>query len=97
MNWYQLITATKKPQVSADEAKLIGERIGIRWDQVAFDVDQFRRGIEVESEHGPSGPAGPAAAVVGSNEDFGKIAWAHLTEIPDYYTRLARMEAAAGG
>jgi uncharacterized protein DUF5661 len=25
----------------------------------------------------------------------GKIAWAHLNEFPDYYTRLARMEAEA--
>jgi hypothetical protein len=25
----------------------------------------------------------------------GKIAWAHLREFPDYYTRLARMEAEA--
>ena len=25
----------------------------------------------------------------------GKIAWAHLTEFPDYYTRLAKMEAEA--
>ncbi len=26
----------------------------------------------------------------------GKIAWAHLKELPDYYTRLAVMEASAG-
>jgi hypothetical protein len=25
----------------------------------------------------------------------GKIAWAHLNEFPDYYTRLAEMEAEA--
>jgi hypothetical protein len=26
----------------------------------------------------------------------GKIAWAHLNEIPDYYTRLLQMEQDAG-
>jgi hypothetical protein len=26
----------------------------------------------------------------------GKIAWAHLKELPDYYTRLAAMEGEAG-
>jgi hypothetical protein len=27
----------------------------------------------------------------------GKIAWAHLRELPDYYDRLDRMEAEAEG
>jgi len=26
----------------------------------------------------------------------GKIAWAHLKEFPDYYTRLAKLETEAG-
>jgi hypothetical protein len=26
----------------------------------------------------------------------GKIAWAHLKEFPDYYTRLKKLEKAAG-
>jgi hypothetical protein len=35
-----------------------------------------------------------------TNDDLeatAKIAWAHLKEIPDYYTRLNKMEAGAEG
>lgn len=34
---------------TALEAKSIGEKLGINWDK--FDVDQFRRGMNVELEH----------------------------------------------
>jgi hypothetical protein len=37
---------------SADEARAIGEQIGIDWNSSPFDVDQFRRGMDVELEHG---------------------------------------------
>ena len=37
---------------SIDEARQIGERIGIDWDQARFDVEQFRMGLGVELEHG---------------------------------------------
>ena len=36
----------------ADVARRIGEQIGIDWSSAPFDVDQFRRGMEVELEHG---------------------------------------------
>ena len=39
-----------KKQFSKEEAKEIGEKLGIKWDK--FDVDQFRRGMNVELEHG---------------------------------------------
>jgi hypothetical protein len=78
---------------SADEARRIGEQIGIDWDTSPFDVDQFRRGLDVELEHG--------LRAVGTNvtdDDpvtTGKIARAHLNEFPDYYTRLEQMEEQA--
>ena len=78
---------------SADEARRIGERIGIDWETSPFDVDQFRRGMDVELEHG----ARDADTNV-TNDDpvtTGKIARAHLNEFPDYYTRLERMEEQA--
>ncbi len=40
--------ATK--QFTAEEAKTVWEQLGIKWDK--FDVDQFRRGMDVELEHG---------------------------------------------
>lgn len=37
-------------QFTADEAKKIGEEIGINFNEV--DLEQFRMGLEVELEHG---------------------------------------------
>ena len=78
---------------STDRAREIGERIGIDWDQSRFDAEQFRMGLEVELEHGSRDPE---TNVSGDDEmTTGKIARAHLNEFPDYYTRLAQMEAEA--
>jgi hypothetical protein len=78
---------------SADEARGIGERIGVDWNSSPFDVEQFRMGLEVELEHGRR----DAATNVTDDDELttGRIAWAHLNEFPDYYTRLAKMEAEA--
>ena len=43
-----------KRKVSADEAKRIGDTLAINWDTI--DLEEFRRGIEVEFEHGAHGP-----------------------------------------
>ena len=78
---------------SQQHARGIGERIGIDWNTSRFDVEQFRMGLEVELEHGRRDPA---TNVSDDDENMtGKIAWAHLNEFPDYYTRLAQMEAEA--
>lgn len=78
---------------TADEARQIGERVGIDWNSARFDVEQFRMGLEVELEHGQRDPA----TNVSDDDEIttAKIAWAHLNEFPDYYTRLAKMEAEA--
>ena len=80
-------------EFSAEEARAIGERIGIDWASSRFDVDQFRMGLGVELEHGRRDPA----TNVSDDDEIttGKIAWAHLNEFPDYYTRLAEMESEA--
>jgi len=78
-------------KVGADEAKRVGARLGLDWTKV--DLDQFRRGLEVELEHGARDPQTNV-----TNDDIlltGKIAWAHLKEFPDYYARLDRLEAEA--
>lgn len=79
---------TSKKHFSAEEAKRIGERLGIDWSK--FDVEQFRMGMDVELEHGLVDPHTNV-----TNDDpilTGKIALAHLNEFPDYYTRLEKME-----
>ncbi len=81
---------TSHGRVSIQEATSVGERIGIDWASSAFDVEQFRAGMEVEFEHGARDPA---TDVTGDDPILtGKIALAHLNEFPDYYTRLKRME-----
>jgi hypothetical protein len=78
---------------SAEEARRVGEQIGIDWETSPFDVDQFRRGMDVELEHGFHDVA---TNVTGDDPvTTGKIARAHLNEFPDYYTRLEQMEEQA--
>ena len=82
---------TSKPYFSPDQARQIGEQLGIKWDK--FDVEQFRKGMDIEMEHGTVDPNTNV-----SNDDpviTGKIALAHLNEFADYYTRLDRMEKEA--
>ncbi len=73
------------------EARALGDRLGIDWDTV--NLEQFRQGLAVELEHGADDPE--TNVTNGDPLMTGKIAWAHLKEIPDYYTRLARMEREA--
>jgi hypothetical protein len=82
---------SKKRQFSIEEARSIGTQLKIDWSQI--DLEQFRRGLEVELEHGATDPL---TNVTGDDPLLtGKIAWAHLKEIRDYYTRLDQMEAEA--
>jgi hypothetical protein len=80
---------------SEDEARDAGSAIGIDWDTVPFDVDQFRRGMEVELEHGRRDPQ--TNVTDDDPRTTAKIALAHLKELPDYYDRLAVMEAERPG
>jgi len=74
-----------------EEAERIATDIGMNLGQVPWDAEQFRMGLDVELEHGK---IHPETDVTNDNPLLtGKIAWAHLMEFPDYYDRLARMEA----
>ncbi len=82
---------TSNKHFSGEEAKEIGEKLGIDW--LKFDIEQFRMGLDVELEHGTR-----EAHTNVSNDDpliTGKITLAHLNEFPDYYTRLDLMEKEA--
>ena len=82
-----------EPTFTTQQARSIGEQIGIDWSTSPFDVEQFRMGLGVELEHGRHDPN---TNVTDDDEHTtGKIARAHLNEFPDYYTRLAAMEAEA--
>jgi Protein of unknown function (DUF5661) len=80
-----------KRTISTEEAERMGATLGVDWTKIP--VEQFRRGLEVELEHGAHDPDTNV-----TDDDMtvtGKIAWAHLKEFPDYYTRLDKLEAEA--
>jgi hypothetical protein len=82
---------TSKVRFTLAQAKQVGNRLGIDWELV--DLEQFRRGLEVELEHGAHDPETDV-----THDDpllTGKIAWAHLKEFRDYYTRLDELEEEA--
>lgn len=73
------------------DAKEIGDAIGIDWNKV--NLDEFTIGVNIELEHGTKFPE---TNVTNNDKNMtGKIAWAHLKEFPDYYTRLVKMEQVA--
>jgi hypothetical protein len=80
-----------KRKFNSIEAREIGDRLGIVWGN--FELAEFQRGLEVELEHGSRDPGTNV-----TNDDpilTGKIAWAHLKEFPDYYSRLDKLEVEA--
>lgn len=87
-----IVEGEMKPgSVSKEDAKKIGDSIGVNWKKV--DVEQLRRGIEVEMEH-----AGTVQNLADSDVDnktaAAKIAIDHISERPDYYTMLDKAEKA---
>ena len=79
-------------QFTFDEAKRIGDALGVDWNM--FAVEQFRMGLGVELEHGVRDPQTNVTA--DDSVITGKLVWAHLKRIPDYYARLLKMEKEAG-
>jgi hypothetical protein len=77
-------TALKEAAVTVEEAQIIRNSVGSEATQIT--ADEFRRGLEVELEHGLQFPD----ANVTNNHPLltGKIVLAHLKETLDYYSRL---------
>jgi len=78
-------------KLNLKDAKEIGNDLGINWNEV--DINEFTKGVNIEFEHGTKYPETNV-----TNDDkklTGKIAWAHLKEFPDYFTRLEKLEKEA--
>ena len=74
-------------KLNSQEANEIGNNLGIDWNDI--QLDEFTKGVN-EFEHGTRYPE---TNVTNNDKALtGKIAWAHLKEFPDYYTRLEKME-----
>jgi len=82
----------KEKEISSEQAKKIGEVLGVDWSK--FNIQQFKKGMTVEMEHGKR------YTVTNVTDDdplfTGKIALVHLNEFSDYYIRLEKMEDEAG-
>jgi len=90
-----MTTMTIRTHFSLEQARAVADEIGLDLGAAPFDAEQFRGGMEVELEHGRRDPE---TNVTGDDPLLtGKIAWAHLKEMADYYDRLAKMEAEAEG
>lgn len=75
-------------EFTKEQAKSIGDQLKIDWNIIS--LEQFTKGINVELEHGNNDPQTNV-----TNDDpiaTGKIAWAHLKELSDYYDRLEEVE-----
>jgi len=70
---------------TTDQAKTIGDEIGVDWSQV--DLEEFRMGLGVEFEH--------RNTVDFNLKKMALVALDHLAEDPKYYTKLKEVEATA--
>ena len=93
--WYILKVRGEENRISftMEESGEIAKKIGNGFGKEKFDLNEFTMGVNVELEHGTKFPN----ANVTNNDPIltGKIAYAHLLEFPDYYTRLKKLEAEA--
>lgn len=93
--WYliKLRGDNKRIAFTAEEANEIAKKIGIDFTKEKFTLDEFTLGINVELEHGTKF----IKSNITNNDPIltGKIAYAHLLEFPDYYTRLKKFESEA--
>jgi len=80
-------------KLTAKDAINFIRRVGLDMSDRRFTVDDLTKGMNVELEHGKRDPFTNV-----TNNDLlttGKIALAHLTEFPDYYSRLEILEREA--
>ena len=76
-------------RLTLEDARRIGDRLGVDWD--AIDPAELRRGIEVEVEQDDGGSDDGGDDLLSA----GRVAWLRLREVPDFYTRLDELAAAA--
>src|SRR5690242_17230670 len=86
-----IMRKTKRKLLTAREAKEIGDKLGIDWEQT--DIKQFHRGMNAELEDGAYNPVTNFA----SDDPIlvGKVVRVHLKESANYYIEWAQMEKKA--
>jgi len=81
-----------KKDFSTKEAKRIADKLGTKLSSKG--LDQFKKGLGVELEHGSEATMEGINANVTKDNPIktGKIALAHIMEYPRYYNGLKSME-----
>lgn len=81
--------------VSDLDAAIVATLLGVDFTRLPGGLKYWKRGIEVELEHGRNA-SNPRSRLTNITDDdllkTGRIALAHVLEYPDYYMRLERME-----
>ena len=75
---------------TSEQANAVADMLTVDLAGEGIELEAFRRGMVVELEHGSRDPRTNV-----TDDDpilTGKIALAHLREMPDYYERLDKME-----
>ncbi len=81
-----------KTSFTEEEAKKVGDEIGVDWSK--HDIKNFTAGMNIELEHGPKNPK--TNITNGCPIMTGKVALVHMEEVPgtgkgdDYYTLLKK-------
>lgn len=86
-------TTFHRVRFESDEAFTTAQELGIDFSREAFDLEEFRRGMDAELLHGERDHTTDV-----TNDDpveTAKLVLCHLRERPDYYTRLLEADEAA--
>ena len=89
------------PQITDAVAQRLEKRLGVDLGKEGITLTQFKKGIAEELEHVPTlyriQKMNPKCKIAQSDIKFisASIAYDHLKEIPDYYTRLEKLEREA--
>jgi hypothetical protein len=89
-----MVAHTWRRSFTSEQAAAVAAMIGVDLDDEHIELEAFRRGMEVALEHGGRDPRTNV-----TDDDpilTGKIALAHLWELPDYYERLEEMKRGGG-
>lgn len=90
-----MVAHSIRRSLTSDQAAAVVEMLAVDLADEGIELEAFRKGMEVELEHGSRDPRTNV-----TDDDpilTGKIALAHLRELPDYYDRLEEMERRAEG
>jgi len=83
----------RRTHFTTEQAAAVAAVLELDFTHHAFGLEDLRRGMDVELEHGSREPLTNV-----TDDDpvlTGKVALAHLLEMPDYYDRLDVMEHGA--